>query len=216
MPQRTRRQDRTGAVLNKTEILGCLDRPDLRQRLVITPLLDPAESVGPSSVDVRLGNQFIVMRREAFPLLNIRQIPSLTKNLGRYQERVVKRVGERFVLHPRQLVIGSTLEYVQLPADIMCYVIGKSSWGRMGLIIATATKVDPGFRGCITLEVVNEGEIPLVLYPGIMIAQLVLQWMTPGTRYSGRYDCPIGPEFPRFVDDPKWRFWLKDDPDGAL
>ena len=57
-------------------------------------------------------------------------------------------------------------EYVQLPPGLMCYVIGKSSWGRMGLIIATATKVDPGFKGCITLEIVNEGEIPLVLYPG--------------------------------------------------
>jgi dCTP deaminase len=203
-----RRHEKAGAVLNGGDIRRCLDRTSLADRLVVTPLLDPEESIGPSSIDVRLGNQFIVMRREAFPLLDIRHIPSLTRNLGRYQERVIKRLGERFVLHPRQLVIASTLEYVQLPSDIMCYVTGKSSWGRMGLIIATATKVDPGFRGCITLEVVNEGEIPVVLYSGIMIAQLVLQWTTPGARYSGKYDCPIGPEFPRFLEDPKWQFWL--------
>ena len=196
------------ATLNKSEIRRCLDRRQLSRRLVVTPLLDADETIGDSSVDVRLGNQFVIMRREAFPLLNIQKIPSLTRNLGRYQERVVKRIGEQFVLHPRQLVIGSTLEYIQLPTDLMCYVIGKSTWGRMGLIIATATKVDPGFRGCITLEIVNEGEIPLVLYPGIMIAQLVLHWITPSRGYSGRYDCPIGPEFPRFRQDPRADFWL--------
>ena len=71
-------------------------------------------------------------------------------------------------------------------------------WGRTGLIIATATKVDPGFRGCITLEIVNEGEVPLVLVPGIPIAQLVFHRTEQPVSYSGVYSCPIGPEFPRF------------------
>ncbi len=111
-------------------------------------------------------------------------------------------------MHPGQLVLGSTLEYVQLPRDLMAYVIGKSSWGRMGLVIATATKVDPGFKGCITLEIVNEGEIPLVLYPGLPIAQLVLHAVVDGDAYAGGYSCAVGPEFPKFrASDPSWRFW---------
>ena len=90
----------------------------------------------------------------------------------------------------------------------MCYVIGKSTWGRMGLIIATATKVDPGFRGCITLEIVNEGEVPLILYPGLSIAQLVVHETGRSSTYSGRYRYPIGPEFPKFGETPSDAFWF--------
>ena len=143
---------------------------------------------------MRLGNQFIIMKREAFHELDVKgDRAALKANLGRYQERIVKHYDDSFVVHPRQLVIGGTFEYVQLPPGLMCYVIGKSSWGRMGLIIATATKVDPGFKGCITLEIVNEGEIPLVLYPGLAIAQLVFHTTSSDEVYAGRYACPIGP-----------------------
>jgi len=94
----------------------------------------------------------------------------------------------------------------------MCYVAGKSSWGRMGLIIATATKVDPGFKGCITLEILNEGEVPITLYPGLPIAQLVFHLASKDDGYEGAYDCPIGPEFPRFDKLKKnkdWQFWIR-------
>ena len=162
---------------------GCSPRPD--------------ESIGASSVDVCLGNQFLVMKRQSFLALEPETDP-FAERPGRYQERVVKRFGDEFVLHPRQLVIGSTFEYISLPADLMCFVVGKSTWGRMGLIIATAIKVDPGFRGCVTLEIINEGEVPLVLRTGEPIAQLVLQRTTGQDLYRGRYDCPIGPQLPRF------------------
>lgn len=186
-----------------------LNDPDLARRLVVTPLLSPGDTIGSSSVDVRLGNQFIVMKREAFPQLDISRTDSEGRPTERYQERVVRRFREAFVLHPRQLVLGSTLEYVRVPTDLMCYVIGKSTWGRMGLVIATATKVDPGFRGCITLEIVNEGEVPLVVYPGLPIAQLVFHSAGPAQAYRGKYDCPVGPEFPRFRERTgAWRFWL--------
>ena len=197
--------DRTTGVLGRAEILNYLSRPTLAERLVVTPLLDPTKAIGPASVDVRLGNQFIIMKREAFHELDVKGDPAALKaNLGRYQERIVKHYDDSVVIHPRQLVIGSTFEYVQLPPRLMCYVIGKSSWGRMGLIIATATKVDPGFRGCITLEIVNEGEIPLVLYPGLEIAQLVFHTTSSDDVYTGRYTCPIGPQFPTFDPDEAW------------
>lgn len=240
-------------VLTRDEIAEWMKHP-LRDRLVITPLLNPKESIGPSSVDVRLGSEFLVFKREAFRLLDVGQqewsefardlasqlatviVPKASEEdrrvaedavrahlahrfpigfndgaeTARYQERVVKPYGRPFVLHPRQLVIGSTLEYVQLPRGLMCYVIGKSGWGRMGLVIATATKVDPGYQGCIALEIINEGEVPVVLYPGLPIAQLVLHQTSGNAVYNGSYHCPIGPQFPKLTPpDRRWRFWLQ-------
>jgi len=196
-------------VLTSDDIQFAMEQASIADRLIVTPLFDPVESIADAAIDVRLGTEFILFRKEAFHALDISASESLLSDIGRYQERVIRRIQDRFVLHPRQLVIGSTLEYVQLPTDIMAYVIGKSTWGRTGLIIATATKVDPGFRGCITLEMVNEGEVPLVLFPGMPIAQLVLHRTERRTKYSGVYSCPIGPEFPRFHPlIRKSAFWL--------
>jgi len=200
---------KSGGVLTTDDIYSAMEEPGILDRLILTPIFDPADSVTDAAVDVRLGTEFILFRKEAFHALDISSSEAIFNDVSRYQERVIRRIQERFVLHPRQLVIGSTLEYIQLPPDVMAYVIGKSTLGRTGLIIATATKVDPGFRGCITLEMVNEGEVPLVLFPGMPIAQLVLHRTERPSRYDGVYSCPIGPEFPRF--DSLMRegvFWL--------
>ncbi len=201
-----------GALTNR-DIKKYMESGKLEKRLIITPLINPNETFDPVAVDVRLGNEFIIMRKRAFPLLNIEHgendFDSLLIDIEKYQEKVRVNYRGEFVLHPRQLIIGSTLEYVRLPETLMCYVIGKSSWGRMGLIIATATKVDPGFKGCITLEIINEGEVPIVLYPGIPIAQLVFHETNSAVTYDGSYNCATGPEFPKFSQKSKaWEFWL--------
>jgi dCTP deaminase len=193
----TPRLSTTSGVLTSDDIHEHMERKVVLERLIVTPLFDASQSLVDSALDVRLGTEFILFRKEAFNALDISE-QTLQSDVSRYQERVVRRIGDRFVLHPRQLVIGSTLEYIQLPTTIMAYVVGKSTWGRTGLVIATATKVDPGFRGCITLEIINEGEVPLVLLPGIPIAQLVFHRTERPAEYSGSYSCPIGPEFPRF------------------
>lgn len=201
--------DRAAAVLTRPEILLRLAEQSSSRRLVVTPMLCPDESIGAASVDVRLGNQFIVMKREAFPQLDVCAPDLERRSTARYQERVIRKFRQDFILHPRQLILGSTLEYVRIPDDLMCYVTAKSTWGRMGLVIATAIKVDPGFKGCITLEIINEGEVPVVLYPGVPIAQLVLHGTTSDVKYKGKYAYPIGPEFPRFDERARaWRFWL--------
>ncbi len=82
------------------------------------------------------------------------------------------RFGEDFILHPRSFVLGVTLEWLRMPSNFAGYVIGKSSWGRRGLIIATATGVHPGFTGCLTLELSNIGDLPIAIRPGMTIAQL--------------------------------------------
>ena len=82
--------------------------------------------------------------------------------------------GGSFYLHPRNFVLGVTLEWIRLPINLAGYVIGRSSWGRRGLVIATAIGVHPGFKGCLTLELSNVGEIAIELRPGIRICQLCL------------------------------------------
>jgi dCTP deaminase len=196
------------SVLTREEIIDFMNKEKIEERLFVTPLINLDESLGPSSMDVRLGNEFIIMKQQSFPILDISNKEELSQRIEKYQEKVRIDYKKGFVLHPNRLVIGSTFEYIGLPDNIMAYVIGKSSWGRMGLIIATATKVDPGFKGCITLEIINEGQVPIVLYPGILIAQLVLHKTSGKSRYSGRYNHPTGPQFPNFSKDyESWKFW---------
>ena len=199
-------------MLTRSDVVAWMEKERIQERLIVTPLLEPDRAIGACGVDLRLGTEFIVMKKEAFPGLDFQTSSDMYRQLDRYRGRIVRNYGDKFVMHPGQLVLGSTLEYVQIPPGLMAYVIGKSSWGRMGLIIATATKVDPGFRGCITLEIINEGEVPLALYPGLPIAQLVLH-ATSGMAdvYDGRYRCPTGPEFPKFdPDDESVKFWTKE------
>ncbi len=199
-------------VLTREKIIMLMNEKAIKDRLIITPLFDPDELIDPVSIDVRLGNEFIIMKKESFPALDIRKKEELSAGIERYQESFRLNFHEEFVLHPNQLIIGSTLEYVSLPNKVMCYVVGKSTWGRMGLIIATATKVDPGFKGCITLEMINQGEVPVILYPGIPIAQLVFHETIGEAEYKGTYNCATGPQFPDFIRNIEdWRFWYPKD-----
>jgi dCTP deaminase len=176
--------------------------------LVVTPLLQ-AEQIGAASIDVRLGHEFIILRRSSIP--NIDPTTGSKSDweavLRKWQERVRISLFRPFVLAPGQLVLGATLEYVSIPSSIAAAVEGRSSWGRLGLIIATAATVGPGFKGCVTLELVNEGGVPLVVYPGIRIAQLVFQRMGSPSKYVGKYDCPTGPQFSRVHADREVFAW---------
>lgn len=200
-------------VLTRQEIIRLMDAAevkDISERLIITPLLNPSEDIGAMSIDLRLGHQFIIFQRYSFPVLDVKEYDPSGEGAEKYQKRLIHRNGEGFTIHPGQYVIGSTLEYVKIPPKVMGYVIGKSTWGRMGLIIATATKVDSGFCGCITLEIVNDGEVPIILYPGIPIAQFVLHSTDGKETAKSRYEFAIGPQFPRFKNKQKdWLYWTK-------
>lgn len=175
--------------------------------LVITPLLEPEEQIGNCSVDLRLGNEFIIARKTSFPAIDPTRSEDIELKIEQYQEKIRLRFHEKFILHPNQLILGSTLEYVSLPNNIAAYVIGRSSWGRLGLIIATASFVAPCFKGSITLELVNLGEAPLILYPGVRITQLVLHLVEGEEEYRGKYKCATGPEFGRVHKDKDMPFF---------
>ncbi len=148
---------------------------DIKDRLIITPILDFKTQINPGSgsVDLRLGSVFKIPKRSQIGILD----PLDEKYLSdkeKYFEEIYIRIGENFVLHPRQFALGQTLEWIHLPNDLCGSIIGRSSWGRDGLIIATASGVHPGFSGPLTLELTNLGEIPLKLYPGLAYSQLFI------------------------------------------
>ena len=121
------------------------------------------------------------------------------------QERVVVPFGEELWLHPRHFVLAATLEYLRLPDDMSAYVVGRSSWGRLGLIVATAVFVHPGFRGCLTLELANEGDSPIALSPGVRVAQLTLHRLenpaSPREEEAEKYLAPVRPQPSRLASE---------------
>lgn len=180
-----------GAVLSQEELKGKLTAESLDDRLVVAPLDRFPHS---SSIDIRLGTKFIMTRTSQHGLLNPRTVTQ--EYLREAQEKIEIRFDEDLVLHPRGLILAGTLEYVSLPADLAAVVSTRSTYGRLGLITATAAFVHPGFKGCITLELLNLGNTPVVLCPGLEVAQLVFYWARPSAPQQSRYLLATGPEYP--------------------
>lgn len=181
-------------------IREAMARPSLDDRLIITPLLDPDAQIGPGSVDLRLGTEFVEVDRSGQRLVDVFDRSAARQELAREQRTVVP-LGSGLALHPGQFILGSTLEFLSIPADISGQVVSRSSWGRLGLIVATAVAVQPGFRGILTLELVNTGSVPILLRPGSRVAHIQLWQASEQTSrpYSldGKYLVPTGPETAR-------------------
>jgi len=145
--------------------------------LVITPQTVDLEKLKQSrsaSINLRLGTWFLQLQqtKEARLELPMKDKPSVDE--ADLTREFYVRFASPFYLHPRAFLLGVTLEWIRLPKDLAAYVIGRSSWGRRGLIIATAAGVHPGFTGCLTLELTNVGEMPIQIRPGLEICQLFL------------------------------------------
>jgi dCTP deaminase len=140
--------------------------------------------VQPASVDLRLGDSFRVFHNHRATAIDLRQPP---ENLT---EEVVVPEGDSFVIHPGEFCLGRTLEWVELPDDIVARIEGKSSLGRLGLIVhATAGFCDPGWKGTLTLELNNLTRVPIILHPGLEIAQLSFMMLDrPARRPYGSAD----------------------------
>lgn len=201
------------STLTRQEIKRRLELSSGDGKLVITPILSEKLQIGDASVDVRLSNQFIAFRMHKCDVFRPYKTPPA--NLRKMQERQVVRFGERFILHPGMLVLASTLEYISMPSDLECQVEGRSSWARVGLQIATASSIEPGFKGVVTLELSNVGTIPLELYPGVRIAQLFFHDAAPVIEkpYDGvhKYKLSIGPQFSRLFDDKDGKVFCGED-----
>jgi dCTP deaminase len=156
--------------------------------------IDPYEEelLQPSSVDVRVDSLFRVFRNARYPYIDVkREMEDLTE--------LVEFAGdEPFILHPGEFVLGSTLERITLPDDLVARLEGKSSLGRLGLLIhSTAGFIDPGWDGHVTLELSNVANLPITIYYGMKIGQLSFVQLTEaaerpygtgtlGSKYQGQ------------------------------
>ncbi len=155
--------------------------------------IDPYDEslLQPSSVDVRVDRYFRVFRNNLYPFIDVKQA----------QEDLTEQVeidDDPFILHPGEFVLGSTLERVRLPDDLVARLDGKSSLGRLGLLIhSTAGFIDPGFDGHVTLELSNVANLPITIYHEMKIGQISFMRMTEpastpygssglGSKYQGQ------------------------------
>jgi dCTP deaminase len=148
-------------------------------QIIIKPF-DPTD-LQPSSIDIHLDRSFRVFHNNRYPFIDVRIAqPDLT-------ELLVVNEDEPFILHPDEFVLGQTREWVELPNDLVAILEGKSSLGRLGLLIhSTAGYVDPGWKGNLTLELSNVSKLPIALYYNMRIGQIsFLEMSSPVDRPYG-------------------------------
>lgn len=189
-----------------------MQEKDYQKKLIVTPLLSEKQ-IGPASIDVRLGSSIIIPKKTYVEKQDMTDRTIVQQVEERLYDRKTLKLRSKFMLHPNQLILGGTFEYLSLPFDVFCMIMSRSSWGRLGLVVATAAAVQPGFKGALTLELVNLSESPIALYPGLPIGQLVFTEVpSKGSEavYEGRYSCPTEPELPKFYSrqsDDELTFW---------
>ena len=170
-------------------------------RIVIEPV-DPSD-IQPASVDLHLDRQILVFGNHQRPYIDVKA------SLESLSQLVTIDEDEAFILHPGDFVLGSTVEHIELPEDLVARLEGKSSLGRIGLVIhSTAGFVDPGWRGNLTLELSNLARLPITLYFGMKIGQIsFLTLTTPAERLYGseslgsKYQGQTRPTASRFHQD---------------
>lgn len=142
------------------------------KKLVFEPKLEN-DQIGPASIDLKLSPVFKVFHLEKQSLLDPRKgLPN------DFMKTYKMKPGENFILHPNNFILASTTEYIKVPDDITVRVEGKSSLARMGILVHTAGFIDPGFEGTITLEISNQSNLAVVLYPGMYICQIAVEEMS--------------------------------------
>jgi len=162
------------APLTDIHIRSRLERTDDR-RLIVTPIID-AGQIGSTTLDLRLGTRWQTMKTARFREIDPAKLSSETEHLFRTSSeefRVTSGQADALVLHPGELLLALSLEFLRLPRDLWGQLEGRSTWARVGLQVhATAGMIDPGFSGYLTFELQNMGRIPLSLYPGLRVGQL--------------------------------------------
>lgn len=182
---------------------------DIRRRLedgdlVIEPLADQELQLQPASVDLRLGQTFLEFQRTTIQSIH----PDRDEEIEQYVTETSVDADGEFVLHPGDFVLGTTIERVEIPPDLIAHVEGRSSLGRLAVVIhATAGLADPGYQGQITLELSNLGAAPVALTPGMRISQLTLTRLTSpaerpyGSERGSKYQGQSGPQASRLDKD---------------
>ena len=161
-------------ILSDRDIKKLIDE----NKIQITPKPNLEEQLGSASLDLRLGDEFAVFEHTKKAFIDTRS----KDGLDGMTKAIKIPEGEAFVFHPGEFVLGVTVEEIFLPADVAARIDGRSSLGRLGIVVhSTAGHIDPGFKGKIVLEMENIGMIPVLLYPGTRVCQLVFEPLSSPT-----------------------------------
>lgn len=174
------------------------------KKIIIKPAPNLTEQLGSCSMDLRLGNNFRVFNHSKIPYID----PQKPDTLHGIATEVLVKEGEAFIMHPGEFVLAMTMEYVEMPDDLVGRLEGRSSIGRLGIVVhSTAATIDCGFRGNITLELANMGRIPVMLYPGMRICSLSFEQLTSPAevpyykKKSAKYVGQTKPESSRIAEE---------------
>ncbi len=175
-----------------------------KKRIIVKPSPDLSTQLGSNSLDLRLGNTFRVFDHSKFAYID-----PYDKNSSSDVTREIKvKEGERFIIQPGDFVLGTTTEYIEIPDDLIGSLEGRSSIGRLGVIIhSTAASIECGFRGHITLELANMGKMPVALYPGMRICSVSFSELTSPAevpyykKKNAKYSGQKGPDESKIYND---------------
>ncbi len=188
------------AILSDVDIKRYLDE----KKIIIDPIKDEKQ-IQPSSVDLRIGNEFKGFKIITKPYID----PFDETDLEEYMNTFKIEENQPFIIHPGEFTLATTLETVKLPENIVARVEGRSSMGRLGITMhVTAGYIDPGFEGKITLEISNIGKMPVALYPEQRVCQVVFETMTSPSimpyghsKRDSKYMGQTGPQVSKIKED---------------
>ena len=176
------------------------------RKILIFPDPDFETQLGSCSLDLRLGNSFKTFKPTQYPYLDLRS----KKSFEEVMEEVVIEEGAPFILQPKEFVIAVTKEEFILPDDIMARLDGRSSLGRLGLVVhSTAARFDPGWKGKAVMELGNLGIMPIILYEGLRVAALTFETLSspaefPYTKHKDhKYANQNGSDASKLNEEPK-------------
>lgn len=144
-------------------------------RIKIKPKPDFKKQLGPCSIDLRLGNVFNAFRPSQYPYLDLKR----GTNFEELMEKIEIKEGAPFILQPKDFILATTKEELSLSNDLMARLDGRSSLGRLGVVVhSTAARFDPGWKGKAVMELGNLGIMPVVLYSGMRICSLTFETLS--------------------------------------
>jgi dCTP deaminase len=193
-------------ILSDRDLRERLERGDIK----IEPLLDAGIQIQPASIDLRLGLDFQTFNFTQQALID----PMDPNSFAHLTTQVRLAEYESFIVHPGEFILATTMERVEVPTDLVARLEGRSSVGRLGIVIhSTAGYIDPGFQGTITLEISNLGRLAVALYPRMRICQIAFEQMSSpvsegyGVKQTAKYQGQDTTTVSRLFDDGEFRNW---------
>src|SRR3989344_4604756 len=157
-----------------------LSDQDIRKHLIsgkikVDPLPDLSVALGSCSIDLRLSGSFWIFEPSRHPDIG----PTRKDGVEDFMREVVVKGDEPFILQPSDFVLASTIEHISLPNDLVARLEGRSSLGRLGIVVhSTASVFEPGFTGTVVMELGNMGRLPVALYPGMRICAMTFETLS--------------------------------------